>query len=165
MRQIYGNSERVIAFLGEDIVSTTANFPTYRDMDEINVCPSFGNLILSKGPTSPLTGTHSTLTSHENLSRLLTRKYFSRVWMIQELIASNRAVMRVGAVEFHADAATIYRLSRQGTATFNWSRTRAPWFQYLGRKMINPARAGDIASLAALTSRESVRWWARYHAI
>jgi hypothetical protein len=150
MRQIYGNSERVIVFLGEDIVSSTAKFPTYRDIDEINVSPSDGDLVPSQSPTSPSTDTHSIPTRYDNLSRLLTRKYFSRVWMIQELIASNRAVIRVGNVDFRADAATIYRPSRQGTGL---SRTRAPWFQYLGRKMINPARAGDIASLAALTSQ------------
>jgi hypothetical protein len=156
MRQIYGDSERVIVFLGEDIIKNTPEFPTYRDLDDINLCPSYGNLIPSTTPRnsiSTVSGPQMQLGVVDNLTKLLQRAYFSRVWMIQELIASNRAVIRVGNVDFRAEAGIIYRLSRQRGGTFSWSRTRAPWLQYLGQKMVSPTRARDIVSLAALTSR------------
>ncbi|KAF2030841.1 hypothetical protein EK21DRAFT_88564 [Setomelanomma holmii] len=61
--------------------------------------------------------------------------------------------MRIGNIDFKADAAIVYRMSCRHNATFNWSHTRVPWVQYLGQTVVNPNRAKDIVSLAALTSR------------
>lgn len=47
----------------------------------------------------------------------------------------------------------MYRISRRQSTPFNWSATSAPWFQYLGQKVLNPAKSKDAFSLAALTSR------------
>jgi hypothetical protein len=82
---------------------------------------------------------------------LLKRAYFSRVWVIQELLVSQRAVIRVGNIDFHADADTMSRISNWLSGRFNWGATRAPWVQYLAQKALNPSRNTDIFSLAALT--------------
>jgi hypothetical protein len=156
MRQIYGESSRVVVFLGEDVVTDTTKFPTYVNLDDINSVPSYGDLIQirdQRAAVGPLAKSHTRPGATDNLSKLLQRAYFSRVWVIQELIGSDRAVLRVGNVDFRADAAAIYRISRRQKTLFSWSQTRAPWVQYLGQKAVNPARAKDLVSLAALTSR------------
>jgi hypothetical protein len=156
MRQIYGESSRVVVFLGEDVVTDTTKFPAYVNLDEINSAASYGDLIRirdHRASVGPLPKSDLQSGATDNLSKLLQRAYFSRVWVIQELIASDRAVLRIGNVNFRADAAAIYRISRRQKTLFSWSQTRAPWVQYLGQKAVNPARAKDLVSLAALTSR------------
>jgi hypothetical protein len=156
MRQIYGESERVIVFLGEDIKKDTTRFPIYKNLDDINMVPSYRDITHPSNRTALMESKSVARVQadrSDNLSILLQQAYFGRVWMIQELIASDRAVIRVGNIDFRADAAAIYRLSRQRTGAVRWSQTSAPWLQYLGQKMVSPARARDIVSLAALTSR------------
>jgi hypothetical protein len=157
MRQIYGDSSRVIVFLGEDATRTTTKFPAYVDLDEINSSPSYGVPISTPqslaSHDTPLTKSAERDGPQYNLSKLLLRPYFSRVWVIQELIASDRVLIRVGNVDFRADAAIIHRISGRTSTRFKWSQTRAPWVQYLGQKAVSPARVKDIVSLASLTSR------------
>lgn len=157
MRQIYGDSSRVIVFLGEDVTMATTKFPAYVDLDEINTSPSYSVPISRPrslaGQETPLTKTAERDGPQYNFSKLLLRPYFSRVWVIQELIASDRVLVRVGNIDFRADSAIINRISGQSSKQFKWNQTRAPWVQYLGQKAVNPARVKDIVSLASLTSR------------
>lgn len=173
MRQIYGEGSRVIVYLGDDVVTDPGQFPTHLNLDDIDAAPSYGDLIPTRderASTGPLPKTHLRSKETSNLAKLLSRAYFSRVWVgdvspcgtcicadllfqvIQELIASDRAMLRVGNFEFKADVAALSRMSQKYKDSFRWSQTRAPWVQYLGQKAINPNRAKDIVSLAALTS-------------
>ncbi|KAK3309968.1 heterokaryon incompatibility protein-domain-containing protein [Chaetomium strumarium] len=44
------------------------------------------------------------------VKELLQRRYFSRLWVVQELILSPRVVIRTGDVDFHSDGATSGKL-------------------------------------------------------
>ncbi|OAL51983.1 hypothetical protein IQ07DRAFT_536771 [Pyrenochaeta sp. DS3sAY3a] len=143
MRQIYRDGSRVVVFLGSDMAISSNRFPSYSSLDELH----------SSTIADPSRRPRDSGTRPINLLKLLERKYFSRVWVIQELLVASRAVIRIGNTDFRADAETMYKISRQQSKAFNWSTTRAPWVQYLGQKTLNSAKARDAFRLAALTSR------------
>ena len=89
MHKIYRDCMRVVVYLGPEVISKSARFPTYRSLDEL--------LFLTPDGAAPGT---TRLTN--NLTALLEQPYFSRVWMIQELLVSGKAVIRYGNDEYLA---------------------------------------------------------------
>ena len=84
MRQIYGDGNRVVVFLGEDVVTNPTRFPAYVNLDDINSASSYGDLIPvrdQRASVGPLPKTHLRDAGAYNLSKLLSRAYFSRVWV------------------------------------------------------------------------------------
>ncbi|RSL49688.1 hypothetical protein CEP54_012289 [Fusarium duplospermum] len=63
-----------------------------------------------------------------DIKKLLTRRYFSRVWVIQELIVSRQVVFQVGDTEFWADGTSIHKVKG-----YDWQNTRAPWLVHMAR--------------------------------
>ena len=57
---------------------------------------------------------------------LLARRYFGRLWVVQELVLSPRVVVRVGDVDFMSDGATSGRLWNDGNDR-EGPTARAPW--------------------------------------
>jgi hypothetical protein len=137
MRQIYEACSRVVLYLGDDTVTRFVRFPTLRRLDALE---------------------------HDELLRvlreLLSRRYFSRVWVIQELIVSERVVIRIGDIDFRADAHIIGHLStarddagKEGA--FPWSDTPAPWFRHLAHKVFPRSEVSDVLGLLKLTANSS----------
>nr|XP_036587975.1 uncharacterized protein CTRU02_01987 [Colletotrichum truncatum]KAF6799116.1 hypothetical protein CTRU02_01987 [Colletotrichum truncatum] len=120
MGRIYSGCSRVILYLGPDIaMPLEGRYPRRRRLHELetgSVVPEFSR---SQKPPRPLT-----------LRSLLGRRYFSRMWVIQELILSPQVVIRVGDVDFWADAAMSKVMSLR-VAGWAWEETAAPWVQYL----------------------------------
>jgi hypothetical protein len=113
MGQIYEDCSRVLVYLGHDIVTASAPFPSYRQLHEFNDHP----------PHFP--ENHPFHSEKFTFDKFLQRKYFSRVWMIQELLYSERAVMRVGNVDYRADSQIMCYLEQDTPSV--------PWFGNLGR--------------------------------
>lgn len=87
MTQTYQDCARVIVYLGDE------RFPFSQPLDNLRHT-SYGLGIPEGHPF------------HEKLFRLddlLQRKYFTRLWMIQELIFAEIAVIRIGNTDFRAD--------------------------------------------------------------
>lgn len=89
MRQIYEECARVIVYLGPDIaLAAQGQFPHRRRLEEID---------------QELSHLYKSSSDDDNsgqidiaMRTLLQRRYFSRVWVIQELVMSQRAVIRIG---------------------------------------------------------------------
>ncbi|KAF2649568.1 hypothetical protein K491DRAFT_581180, partial [Lophiostoma macrostomum CBS 122681] len=127
MRQIYEESTRVIVYLGDDIVTKSRRFPTYRLLSDM-ATPQLGSTMFPLG--------HRFCEDEIDLARILQRRYFQRIWVIQELIACERAVVRVGDVDY-----------RPGASTREWDQTWAPWVRYLGSAKIPANSAIKLVQL------------------
>lgn len=123
MSSIYSAGSRVVVYLGPDIaVPLNARHARRRRLHELEsgaVTPNF-----PQEPPSP--------PPPHTLSDLLKRRYFSRIWVIQELLLCQRVVMRVGDVDFWADPAmmTHFAASLPG---WTWENTPAPWLQHIAQ--------------------------------
>ncbi|KAH8888118.1 hypothetical protein GQ53DRAFT_583854, partial [Thozetella sp. PMI_491] len=132
MRQIYADCTRVIVFLGPDLVTSSTTFPAYwplSRLDETNI----------SRPVFPPSHVLSSQTF--GFKDLLQRQYFSRVWVIQELIMAPKAVIRVGDIDFQADKDSVRQIfaSDTGPALREWNQTAAPWVRFLGQKQLLPS--------------------------
>ena len=143
MKEIYSGCMQVIVYLGPDIAPRLApgTYPRRQRLNELN---------------------HMQLRLSDNrdlsLNSLLQRRYFSRLWIVQEMILSKRAVIRIGDVDFWTDAATAFLglstpndddasavgsddaeyflhaesgFLQKWLPTSWWSETSAPWFQHI----------------------------------
>ena len=106
MRRIYETCLRVVLYLGEDIVARSTRFPALRHLDTLEHDQS-------SIPLFP--ADHHLSNKHYTLQDLLSRRYFTRVWVIQELIVSQRVLIRVGNVDFSADAHIIRQMMQNRT--------------------------------------------------
>ncbi|KAI8627243.1 heterokaryon incompatibility protein-domain-containing protein [Xylariaceae sp. FL1651] len=141
MTQIYEECSRVIVYLGPDVASPLpGRFPRRRELEELAQ--------YSSSPKEKYLGDIE-LTGHA-MQALLRRRYFSRVWVIQELVTSKRAVMRIGDVEYSTDRATASRLKAVAHSEWNWNASAAPWLQYMTQKSI---QVGDLYEVLAVTSK------------
>lgn len=86
MRRIYEQCTRVIAYLGHDIVTTAKPYPTYRPLYELHKANTNGGLFPRK---------HKYQNVFFGLKEMLSRRYFTRVWIIQELLLPERVVFRI----------------------------------------------------------------------
>ncbi|KAE9378860.1 HET-domain-containing protein, partial [Stipitochalara longipes BDJ] len=141
MGQIYSQCSQVVVWLGSDLVLQTPGvYPRRYRLSELRDLASLRLLNQEEGHTLPQ--------QKLNIARLLERRYFSRVWVIQELILAPRLIIPIGDMVFWADAAT---LMNQEIVT-NWSLegTKAPWFEHLARGSF---RVDSFLELMALTSK------------
>lgn len=142
MRQIYEECTRVIVYLGTDIVlPAQGQFPHRRRLEELN---------------QHLRHLHKSSSNDDNLGQLgvamrtlLQRRYFGRVWVIQELVTSQRAIMRIGDTEFSIDNTTATQLKDVNT-DWSWEESGAPWLQYMTQKSI---QVEDLYGVLAVTSK------------
>lgn len=105
MGDFYRHCSRVVVWLGGDIVDVHSEHhrPRYR-FHEI----------------------HDKTVEHL-LDQILARRYFNRIWVIQELILSPRSIFPIFNMEFFADRSTPSRLALMNQ---EWA-WRGPWLQYI----------------------------------
>ncbi|KAK5637599.1 hypothetical protein RRF57_013314 [Xylaria bambusicola] len=91
MGQIYRESSRVVVYLGADVVVKPKHrFPRRRRLDEF-----------ASGEVRPMDSNGSTM--NLDIEKLFKRRYFTRLWIIQELITSPKTVIRIGDTDFLVD--------------------------------------------------------------
>ncbi|KAH3953372.1 hypothetical protein HBI56_113400 [Parastagonospora nodorum] len=161
MRQIYETCLRVVVYLGDDLVTMPENYPTWQAFNTIEDASSH-SLRFATG--------HRLCNKRYGIRDLLSRRYFSRIWVIQELVVPEEVVIRLGNVNFSVNARTIdntWFAWKQDDATSypahsvlaphrsQWSTTSAPWFEHLAHKAFPSSDVKDVLSLLRLTINSS----------
>ncbi|KAF5009248.1 hypothetical protein FDECE_4541 [Fusarium decemcellulare] len=118
MSQIYAECRGAYVYLGPDIATPTlGQYPLRRQLQLFN----------SQAPETDYVSDDKL-----NLGRLLQRRYFSRIWVIQELILSRHVAFQVGDIEFWMNSTTMGSISSH--ASLDWAKTGAPWLEHLGQR-------------------------------
>ncbi|KAG4443360.1 hypothetical protein IFR05_001149 [Cadophora sp. M221] len=110
MGTIYKQSWRVVVYLGSEIVSARSfvrQYPKRRGLHEAAT---------------------STAELGSKLSRVLERRYFDRVWVIQELVLAPSALIVIDDIEFTAGPKTANQLDETG---WDWKSTNVPWMKFM----------------------------------
>ncbi|KAJ4179794.1 hypothetical protein NW755_012190 [Fusarium falciforme] len=118
MSQIYSACRSVYLYLGA--TPTTQLYPLRRQLQLTDGKPV-------KTPGVP--------DYRVDLAGLLQKRYFSRMWVVQELILSRQAVFQLGDVEYWMNSSTIRSIS--SSSPLKWEQTKAPWLEYLGQQTFN----------------------------
>jgi hypothetical protein len=129
MRKIYEQCVQVVVYLGPDLATPATN----------NVVPR-RRLHELEASTGALTASSPIL-----LRDILERKYFSRVWVIQELVLSQRAIFRIGGCDFWADSRTSNNLS----SAWSWDSTAAMWVQFMAKKALPLKNILEVTHVAS----------------
>lgn len=119
MASIYRDALRVIVYLGDDVASTSSPAKTHRPRHLLQELDN-------KAPDP-----------NAKFKALLERRYFSRVWVVQELTLSRLAIFPVRGMEFWTrgfsdgdirDSARMSGLDLESTS--------ASWIQHLGKGVV-----------------------------
>ncbi|RSL92048.1 hypothetical protein CEP52_014058 [Fusarium oligoseptatum] len=116
MADIYQKAQRALVYLGSSLVDATSprKYPLRQRFEHSITQFNESDQILRDGKV--------------DLNKLLVRRYFSRVWVIQELIVSRQVVFQVGDTEFWADGTSIHRVKG-----YDWQNTPAPWLVHMAQ--------------------------------
>ncbi|CAI6014209.1 unnamed protein product [Clonostachys chloroleuca] len=149
MGRIYSACSRVVVYLGPDVaVPLRDRHPRRRRLHELA-----SDVV--KLDFSPSQRIHEDLRDEQrppppphNLGDLLRRRFFSRIWVVQELLLARSVVIRVGDVDFWADVGMRSQF-RSKLPDWDWEATSAAWVQHISK-----GRGGvrDLKKLLSLTS-------------
>lgn len=121
MDRIYERSSRVVVYLGSSTV--------VKRSDECVQRYRLSDYAKSSHPTiSPELPDGSKPSFYE----ILRNRYFSRIWVIQELVRAPSAVIRIGEIDVIVDPNTMDRI--KGISDWNWKGSAAEWVQYASRQ-------------------------------
>lgn len=138
MDRIYSSCSRVVVYLGPDLATLLHGRHARR-----------GRLHeLETGVIKPVFPAQTQQLQPYRLEDLLSRRYFSRIWVVQELLLSKGAIIRIGDVDFWADASMSSRLS-SSMPTWTWGQTHAAWAQYISQ---GASSIGDLKELLQTTA-------------
>jgi len=148
MRDIYSNCTRVVLWLGSDLLAKP------NDCHHPQRKP-FHNLVLQQ--TSQISPGKVDDPHPKPQSYLLARRYFTRVWIIQELILAPMVVVQVHNTLYWANGTTSRILQKRALPGGEyliapWERASAPWLQFVagGRDVL---RGYTFTEALSLTSR------------
>ncbi|KAK4169001.1 heterokaryon incompatibility protein-domain-containing protein [Cladorrhinum sp. PSN259] len=129
MRQIYRDSIRVVVYLGPDIAipHPPGQFAARQRLDDLAVSSGEGQAALQS---------------------LLERRYFKRIWVIQELILPPQALIPVHGIDYWMDSMVYARL--RSVPDWDWDVTAAPWVQHTAQGGI---WGGDLARVLHMTAQ------------
>lgn len=106
MAAIYRRCTRVVVWLGEDIIHE----PITRHRQRYSIVGIQHKV------------------DHELLKKLPGRRYFSRVWIIQELVFAPRSIVPILDMDFVADRSTLMKLVSD--ETWDWETVGTTWLQH-----------------------------------
>ncbi|KAL2670237.1 hypothetical protein Neosp_014704 [[Neocosmospora] mangrovei] len=119
MASIYRDALRVIVYLGDDMVSTSSPPKAHRPRHSLQELDN-----MAPDPNA-------------KFKTLLERRYFSRVWVVQELTLSRLAIFPVRGMEFWTRGFSdgdIY--GSEHMSRLDWGSTSASWIQHLGKGVV-----------------------------
>jgi hypothetical protein len=140
MGRIYEDSMRVFVFLGSDVIHPIGNalYPTRRKLHHLSREPMNSD---QEGTSQPVVF---------DLGRLLKRRYFSRIWVVQEMILSRQATIRIGSSDYWVDHRTSRDIAKKDP-TWNWDSTAAPWFQHANQRHLTAEDRNSLLEMIRLT--------------
>lgn len=92
-----------------------------------------------------------------NIRSLFERRYFSRVWIIQELILPPRIAIPIGDKIFWVDPSTPTHFERLSSRDWLWEQTRAPWFQHATRGSVMQESIPEFMALTWKSQSSDIR--------
>ncbi|GJC82596.1 hypothetical protein ColLi_05434 [Colletotrichum liriopes] len=150
MGRIFSRCNRTILWLGDDVVShDQTDLPSRHPLYELDAVRSQAELFSStKEPDT------QGLSETVGLERLLMRRYFSRVWVIQELILSPRILIPFGNKVFWAGNFTSKQIEKEQNASkrerqWTWESTSAPWFKLMAHGELHDQSWSKIMALTS----------------
>lgn len=117
MGEIYSRCMRTIVWLGDDVIKTPSRM-TYRPRRD------FKNIL-------------EVLDDPDALANILKRRYFTRVWVIQELVLAPQSIIPVGEVDFYArldsaeHIAKLLKIKNTYWIGSPWGATSTPWLSQM----------------------------------
>lgn len=116
MVNIYQEAQRVVVYLGNSLIdsATPHKYPLRRKLEHSIMQSNDSDHLVRDGKL--------------DLNNLLAKRYFSRLWVIQELVVSRQVVFQVGDTEFWADGATVPQLK-----SHDWENTSASWLVHMAQ--------------------------------
>lgn len=139
MAQIYNDCEKTLVYLGPEIVKWHGeHLPERKGLHE-----------LAAGGQS---GRHSRTEEHRKL--LESRKYFTRLWIIQELILSPKLIIPIDNVDYWADHTTDSRVQAASGGAWDWWNNTVPWAKSMGKREL-PVQNASEALLLTTQNRSS----------
>ncbi|CAG9976095.1 unnamed protein product [Clonostachys byssicola] len=140
MGNIYSACSRVVVYLGPHIAMPLFDRHPRRRMlhefetEEIKPCfPNHG----SGSQFSP-----------SSLRDILKLRYFSRIWVIQEFLLSQRVVLRIGDIDFWADSTTATHFSLK-VPGWDWETTAATWVQFTSQRTSTEMNLGELLEMSS----------------
>ncbi|KAK0631282.1 heterokaryon incompatibility protein-domain-containing protein, partial [Immersiella caudata] len=131
MAFIYRDCRRVISYLGPDLVaspSISSGFPRRQRLED-SVTMADDELFIG---------------GKVNFLKLIQRRYFTRVWIIQELVLPRQVSIPVGDIELCADQQTARNLPE-----LFWESVGVPWIGFLAQGGVEGAEIFDILLITA----------------
>lgn len=145
MRQIYKNCTRVVAYLGDDLVTKSSSFPHHRTLDQLADEDTNKNIFPDNHPK------HG---QSFGITELLKRRFFTRIWIVQELILPEQAIFRIGSIDFRTDPRTMSRLYRiQESLPEHPDTPITPWFQHTNQQGFASEDVSDVYTLLRTTQQ------------
>ncbi|KAI1117734.1 heterokaryon incompatibility protein-domain-containing protein [Nemania sp. NC0429] len=136
MGHIYRESSRVVVYLGPDVaVKPKHRFPRRHRLDQF-----------ASGEVRPLSSDGSVMDL--DIEKLFQRRYFTRLWVIQELVVAPKTVIRIGDTDLSVDSIAIKRLEK--APGWSWAKTTAAWFRHVTSQTLgtDPCEALELVSHA-----------------
>lgn len=142
MGQIYSQCNQVLLWLGADLVRPTpGTYPSRLPLQNT----SLGTEISVFGkPTT--------------LANILKRRYFSRVWVVQELILAPRVIMPVGNTIFFAHPRTEHGFPKSNDyGPSSRASPQIPWMKHITRGRVEARGLYEVASLLGTSQSSDAR--------
>ncbi|GAW16638.1 hypothetical protein ANO14919_060730 [Xylariales sp. No.14919] len=137
MGRVFRESLRVVVYLGPGaVVKPQHRFPRRHHFGEF-----------ATGAVHPKTLDGSVMDF--DIETLFQKRYFTRLWVVQELILSPRTIIRIGDIDISVDSVTTKRLG-ESVPGWDWAKTPVPWFRYVARQTLgrDPCEALQLVSKA-----------------
>ncbi|KAI0443706.1 heterokaryon incompatibility protein-domain-containing protein [Xylaria telfairii] len=138
MGRIYKDSLRVVVYLGPDMVTKPKHrFPRRHRLDQF-----------ASGEIRPMSSDGSIMDL--DMEKLLARRYFTRLWVIQELILATKIVIRIGDTDFLVDPIITNKLKESQQWSLAKPKTTVPWFKHVTWQTLgtDPCSALELVSSA-----------------
>ncbi|RSL65271.1 hypothetical protein CEP54_004305 [Fusarium duplospermum] len=143
MGQLYTGCSQVFLWLGDDIAfRNTGVHPPRLPLHELE------NLEELQLPSKK---------ERVDIRKLLERRYFNRVWIIQELILPPRIAIPIGDKIFWADPSTPTHFERLSSRDWAWEQTKAPWFQHATRGSLMQESLSELLTLTWKSQSSDIR--------
>jgi len=126
MPRLYQECSRAVVFLGQKSIQTT------------------NRLTPRRGDLRQFFSTNTSEVRH-----LLQMRYFSRMWIIQELILPRELLIRVRDTDYHLCKTTSSEEFQVSQEDWSWDTAPAAWFRYVTRRAL-PSR--DIVNILNMTA-------------
>ncbi|KAL0936931.1 heterokaryon incompatibility protein HET-6-like protein [Colletotrichum truncatum] len=150
MGQIYTRCNQVVLWLGDDVVSDDyESLPSRHPLHEIDLASSQSRVPMASQETS-----FEQRSAFTVLEKLFLRRYFTRVWVIQELVLSPRILVPFEDKVFWADPFTSARIEgalnkAKTEKKWSWNNTAAPWLRLMAQGLSHGQSWSNVMTLTS----------------